>query len=66
MAKKSARMLATNKAPMLAVFKEMMFRVVKQAETLAQTQAQIPPPRRSVGRGVHGKLWMLTAVSYYL
>jgi hypothetical protein len=51
-------MLATNKAPKLAVFKEAMSQVLKQAEMLAQTQAQTPPPIRSVGGGVHGKLYV--------
>jgi hypothetical protein len=59
-------MSATNRAETLAVFKEPMLQVLKQPETLAQTQAQIPPPIRSVGRGVHGKLWLPTAVGHYL
>ena len=65
MARKPARTLATNTAPMLADFKETVLQVLKQAETLAQTQAQIPPPIRSLGRGVGGKLWVPTAVSHY-
>jgi hypothetical protein len=50
--------LAANKAPMLAVFKEPMLQVLKRAESLAQTQADIGPGRRPPVRSPTGELWV--------